>query len=132
MAPNISVVDDSPTMRKVLRRVLTLFRLETGVYLEAGNGVEALSLLETEPAGIVLADINMPNMNGEKLVERLAAQPSDRLPRVLVISTGRGEDRFTNVLALGARPYVTTSFIPRDLASAMNKVVGGDDARTSM
>ncbi len=128
MAFNILIVDDCPSMRKVIRRVLALSGFETGACLEASDGVEALSLLETEPVDIVLADINMPNMNGEQLVEIIAAHPKHRLLPVLVISTDRSEDRLTRVLALGARGYVTKPFIPQDLASAMNKVVGGDDA----
>ncbi len=129
MAFNILIVDDSPSMRKVIRRVLNLAGFEIESFLEASDGREALCLIESEPVDIVLTDINMPNMSGEQLLKTLAAHPTYRAIPVLVISTDRSEDRMTRVLALGARGYVTKPFVPQDLAFAMNRVVGGGSRR---
>ncbi len=125
MAPNVLIVDDSPSMRKVIRRVLLLSGFECDACLEAGDGLEALAVLARERVDIILTDINMPNMDGEALIERLAADPSlARLP-VLVVSTDRSAERLERMLALGARGYVTKPFVPETLGAAMNTLAAG-------
>ena len=125
MACNVLIVDDSPGMRKVIRRVLMLSGFPTGLCLEAGDGLEALATLEREWIDIVLTDINMPNMNGEELIERLAENPlQSRIP-VLVVSTDRSEDRLQRMLALGAKGYVTKPFVPETLGAALAKLMEG-------
>jgi len=125
MAYNVLIVDDSPGMRKVIRRVLTLSGFETGLCHEAGDGLEALAMLERESVDIVLTDVNMPNMNGEELIERLSVHPIFSGIPVIVVSTDRSEDRLHRMLALGAKGYVTKPFVPETLGAAMNKLIGG-------
>lgn len=122
MALNVLIVDDSPSMRKVIRRVLMLSGFDVASCQEAGDGIEALAILATAPMDIVLTDINMPNMDGEALVERLSSDPLLRQVPVLVISTDRSEDRLKRMLALGARGYVTKPFMPQALGAAMDKI----------
>src|SRR5450755_408665 len=99
VAFSVLIVDDSPSMRKFIRRVLLLTGLEIGECLDAGNGREALDLLKTNWVDIVLTDINMPTMNGEELMQQIAADPLlDSVP-VLVISTDRSETRLHRMLA---------------------------------
>lgn len=71
MAYNVLIVDDSPAMRRFVRRVLELTRIELDKCLEANNGQEALDLLRLERMDIVLTDINMPLMDGEELLRAL-------------------------------------------------------------
>ena len=124
MAFNVMIVDDSPSMRKVIRRVLALSGFDVGLCLEAADGIEALRVLETEWMDVVVTDINMPNMNGEELLERLAADPLRRSIPVLVVSTDRSDERLRKMLSLGARGYVTKPFLPEALGAAMAQAVG--------
>jgi two-component system chemotaxis response regulator CheY len=124
MAYNVLIVDDSPGMRKVIRKMLGVSGFVTGLCLEAGDGLEALDVLNREPVHIVLTDINMPNMNGEELMEQIAIHPDRRHLAVLVISTDRSEERMQRMLALGARGYVTKPFVPRTLGYALTKLTG--------
>ncbi len=124
MAGNVLIVDDSPSMRKVIRRVLMLSGFETGLCLEAGDGLEALAVLEREPIDIVMTDINMPNMDGEQLLERLATDPRFHHLPVMVISTDRSEVRLHRMIALGAKGYVTKPFTPETLGAAMAGLMG--------
>jgi two-component system, chemotaxis family, chemotaxis protein CheY len=129
MAFKVLIVDDSPVMRKFIRRVLALTGLELSECLEAGDGLEALSLLQTHWVDIVLTDINMPNLNGEKFLERVAADPVLASLPVLVVSTDRSEARLEKMLALGARGYITKPFLPETLGATMTEVLtGGRDA----
>jgi two-component system, chemotaxis family, chemotaxis protein CheY len=123
MAYNILLVDDSPAMRSFLRRVLDLSGLDVGRCLEAGNGLEALDLLVREWIDLVLTDLNMPVMDGEELVRRLAADESLRSVPVLVVSTDRTEARVRRLLELGARGYVAKPFLPETLRAEMDRVL---------
>ncbi len=124
MAFNVLIVDDSPGMRKVIRRVMALSGFDVGTCLEAGDGLEALKVLDEEWMDIVVTDINMPNMNGEQLIETLAADPLRSSIPVLVVSTDRSDERLKRMMALGARGYVTKPFMPATLGEALEKIVG--------
>lgn len=125
MAFNVLIVDDSPAMRRVVKRVMEMCGVEVGTYHEAGNGIEALATLRSEWVDLVLTDINMPEMDGEELLlavrkdETLAAIP------VLVVSTDRSESRVQQMISLGANGYVSKPFLPEVLRDEMYRVLGG-------
>jgi two-component system chemotaxis response regulator CheY len=123
MACNVLIVDDSPAMRKVIRRVLALSGFSTGACLEAGDGLEALDVLEHEAVDLVLTDVNMPNMNGEELIEKMSEHPTYQTLPVLVISTDRSDQRLCRMLALGARGYITKPFAPKTLSDELIRVM---------
>lgn len=124
MAFRVLIVDDSPAMRAFVRRIIALSGFESGECLEAGDGEEALRLLDSEWVDVVLTDINMPHMNGEELVERLAADELLRSVPVIVISTDATETRVQRLLALGARGYVRKPFQPEELRDELERVLG--------
>jgi len=99
------VVEDSPMMRQLL--VLALSRLKSLRVTEADDGVDGLRKLATGRFDIVLTDINMPIMDGLKLVKRLRADPNHKDVPIIVITTeGSTEDR-QRALQLGANAYIT-------------------------
>jgi two-component system chemotaxis response regulator CheY len=122
MTYNVLIVDDSPGMRKVIRKMLGQSGFETNLCIEAGDGIEALAALAKERVDIVFTDINMPNMNGEELMQRISVTPAYKHLLVLVISTDRSEERMQRMLALGAKGYVTKPFVPRTLGYALTKL----------
>ena len=129
MAFSVLIVDDSPAMRKFIRRVLSLSGLEIGECLDAGDGQQALDLLRTKWVDIVLTDINMPTMNGEQFMQQMATDPLLGSIPVLVISTDRSETRLERMLGLGARDYITKPFLPEALGDTMTKLLtGGSNA----
>jgi two-component system chemotaxis response regulator CheY len=124
MAFTVLIVDDSPAMRSFVKRVLDLSGFETGVCHEAGNGQEALDVLASEWVDVILTDINMPVMNGEEFVQKLAASESFRSIPVLVVSTDRTEDRVKQMMSLGAKGYVKKPFQPEELREELERVLG--------
>ena len=124
MAFTVLIVDDSPAMRSFVKRVLDLSGFEMSACLEAGNGKEALALLHREWVDVILTDINMPVMNGQELVQSLAAQDAFRSIPVLVISTDRTENRVREMIALGAKGYIAKPFQPEDLRAEVERVLG--------
>lgn len=122
MTRNVLIVDDSPAMRKVIRKVLMLSNFETQECFEANDGLEALDILRIEAVDVVLTDINMPRMTGEELLEQMSQDDTlSQLP-VMVISTDRSEERVRRMNALGAKGYVTKPFAPETLGVALNEL----------
>lgn len=103
-SPTIMVVDDSATVRQLL--VLNLRQLRSGRIVEAANGAEAMAKLSTEKVDLILTDINMPVMDGLKLVGFVRQNPQFKdIPIIIITTRGADEDRERG-LALGANAYI--------------------------
>jgi two-component system, chemotaxis family, chemotaxis protein CheY len=99
------IVEDSPMMRQLL--VMALARLKSLRITEADDGVDGLRKLATGKFNIILTDINMPIMDGLKLVKRVRTDPIHKDVPIIVITTeGAAEDR-QRALQLGASAYIT-------------------------
>jgi len=120
MAKNVLLVDDSSTMRKIISRSLRQAGLDFGEIYEAGDGLEALTLLESEKVDIVLSDINMPNMNGIEFLREKANRPAIKNIPVFMISTETGEDIIGEAKSLGAVGALKKPFTPEKV----NEVLG--------
>ena len=104
------IVEDSPTMRQLL--AFSLRQLKDCRIIEAVDGVDALKKLTTERVDLVITDINMPMMDGLKLVTLIRGNPRTKtLPIVIVTTEGAEEDRKRG-LALGANAYVPKPIQP--------------------
>ena len=107
------VVEDSPTMRQLL--AFSLRRLQGCRIVEAVDGVDALKKLTTEKVDLVITDINMPMMDGLKLITLIRANPRTKgIPIVIVTTEGAEEDR-SKGLALGANAYIPKPIQPSEL-----------------
>jgi two-component system, chemotaxis family, chemotaxis protein CheY len=124
MALNFMIVDDSPVMRAFIRKVIDATGLDVGEVCEAADGGEALALLQDHWMDLILADINMPNMNGEEFVRRLESDEVLRTIPVLIVSTDSSDVRVRQMLALGAKGYVTKPFPPEVLRDEVEKILG--------
>ena len=131
MKPNILIVDDSPVMRRFIERVLDATSLEPGLRLKAENGRDALEILAAldakgETVDLVLADVNMPVMDGPELVRALRKQQAWKKLPVLVVSTDRSDDRLAEMEALGVAGYVTKPFTPWQLEEKIVAALSGE------
>jgi two-component system chemotaxis response regulator CheY len=124
MAFNILIVDDSPAMRRVVRRVMDISGVDVGKYMEAGNGLEALVVLRSDWVDLIMTDINMPEMDGEELLIAVRADPMLAEIPVLVVSTDQSDARAKQMISLGANGYVTKPFMPATLSVEMNRLLG--------
>jgi two-component system, chemotaxis family, chemotaxis protein CheY len=99
------VVEDSPTMRQLI--VFALRRLQSLKVTEADDGVDALRKLQAGKFDILITDINMPIMDGLKLVSLVRKDETHKdIPIVIITTEGAQEDR-QRALALGANAYIT-------------------------
>jgi two-component system, chemotaxis family, chemotaxis protein CheY len=103
------VVDDSKTIRIILGKILKELGYEV---CEAGNGKEALKVMESEKAAVnlVLADWNMPEMNGLELLKRLRQDPDLASLKVIMVTTETELDHMVSALEAGANEYVMKPF----------------------
>jgi two-component system chemotaxis response regulator CheY len=124
VAFDILLVDDSPVTRKMVRRAVSLSGLDIGQVLEAGDGAEALRCLGAQRFDLVLADINMPIMNGMELVERMNADPVLSGIPVVIVATPLSEARVERLLDLGARAYLPKPFRPEALKGVVEEILG--------
>jgi two-component system chemotaxis response regulator CheY len=112
MSLNVLVVDDSPVMRRMVRRSLGMSGLPVGEIFEAGNGIEALATLGDRWVDVVIADINMPEMSGVEMVERMAADGLIGRVPIVMVSSDRSEERMERLKELGVHAYLTKPFRP--------------------
>ena len=101
----ILIVEDSPTMRQLL--VFALKRLKEVDIVEAQDGMDGLRKVSSDHFDLALIDINMPVMDGLKLISLIRGEDNLREMPIIVITTeGAKEDR-ERALALGANEYLT-------------------------
>jgi two-component system, chemotaxis family, chemotaxis protein CheY len=124
MAFNILLVDDSLTVRAVIKKTLRLAGVEIGELYEAGNGQEALAVLDAHWIDLVFADLCMPVMDGEELIDQLHAAGSlGNLP-VIIVSSAGSEPRIARLLEKGVRDFVHKPFTPERIREVVDQVMG--------
>ena len=100
MIKRVLIVDDSSTARLVIKRCMEMTINYDVEFLEATNGVDALEVLKSEQIDLVMSDINMPEMDGIQLLNRLKSSPRlNELPVIIissVIHTGIEEKLITS------------------------------------
>src|SRR5450432_3767175 len=120
MSARILVVDDSPTIRKVVGTIL-----ERGAYqaLLAGDGQEALEMLSTEKVDLVLLDFVMPRMNGYQFCRELRADPELKNLPVVLMSAKGDKIRGQFVQQTGAMDAITKPFDPLGLVAVIENAL---------
>ncbi len=117
MGHHILVVEDSPTMRQLLH--FTLKRLKGVEVLEAGDGVEGYKVLTSNKVDLIVADLNMPVMDGLKMISMIKGNPAYREIPIVVVTTEGGEEDRKKAMALGANAYITKPIQTSQLLSVV-------------
>ncbi len=125
MAFNVLIVDDSRIVRAVVARTLKMAGVEADKILEAGNGKEALDILDSNKVDIVFADINMPGMNGIEMVGHMKEKGLLASIPVVIISTERSVTRIHDLKAMGVRDYLSKPFTPESIRDVVNRLLAG-------
>ena len=117
----VLVVEDSPTMRQLI--VFALKRIRGFQIVEANDGVDGLKKLSADKFDLILTDINMPIMDGLKLVSMVRNDPNYKETPIIVITTeGAIEDR-ERALALGANEYITKPIQTMKILDTVKKLM---------
>jgi len=120
VSSTIMTVDDSPSMRMLLRAALT----DLGyTVLEAEDGVQALERLDGVEPDLLITDINMPRLDGFGLIEKVREQDRHRNLPILVLTTESSDEKKQRARSAGATGWIVKPFHPDKLAAAIRRVL---------
>jgi two-component system chemotaxis response regulator CheY len=124
MAFNVLVVDDSSSMRAVIKKIVKISGFRVGACWEAADGKEAMNVLSNQWVDLVLTDINMPNMNGLELVKAMKEDELLKSIPVVIVTTEGSEKRVQEFMSLGASGYIKKPFQPEDIKAILSSIMG--------
>ncbi len=116
------VVEDSPTMRQLV--AFALRRLRNVKIIEASDGVEGLKKLSSDTYNLVITDINMPVMDGLKLVSLIRKDDIHRNIPIIIITTEGGQEDKERAMALGANAYITKPISAPQILAVVEEYLG--------
>jgi two-component system chemotaxis response regulator CheY len=120
---DVLIVDDSAAIRKILQRVLRQTDLNLGEISEAGDGTEAVEILKNRSFGLILSDINMPQMDGLQLLARIKEMEHLKNVPVIMITTEGGQGKVMEAVQLGATGYVRKPFTAEQIKEKLAGVI---------
>src|SRR3954470_10203902 len=119
----ILIVDDSPTIRKMVRA--SLRPLDAVDFVDAANGLEAIEQVALGPVSLMILDLNMPDMHGVDVLRFLRKHPSSRDVPVVVLTTRADEASREAAFSAGATQYMTKPFVPQTLLDTARHLIHG-------
>jgi two-component system chemotaxis response regulator CheY len=123
MGKSLMIVDDSATMRKIVMRTVRMSGLNFDKTEEAGNGAEALEKLQSSPVDVMLCDINMPEMSGKELVEKVRQMSSCDGTKIIMVSTESSDQMIKDLMSIGANGYITKPFTPEKFSQELSPLL---------
>jgi two-component system, chemotaxis family, chemotaxis protein CheY len=119
------IVDDSSVMRKIVERSLRQAGIELSEVFQAGNGAEALGILQDTVVDLILCDINMPVMDGLEFVKQLSGVANAKGVPVVMITTEGSEAHVVQAISCGARGYIRKPFTAEQVKEHVIPVLAG-------
>lgn len=123
MSHRVLVVDDSAVIRTAMRRAIAMCGVDVSHVFEAKDGIEALEVLEREWIDLVIADINMPRMDGVELVARMTDTEHVMGTPVIVVSSDTNAARAEQLRQLGVKVFVKKPFRPEGIRAAILEAI---------
>jgi two-component system, chemotaxis family, chemotaxis protein CheY len=123
MSIDVLIVDDSLTIRAMIKKALQLSLPDLGQVYEAENGILALARLAEKEVGLIMTDLNMPRMNGLQLIEKIKRQPKYANIPVIVVSTDGSTERLSELEQQGIRGYLRKPFRPEQLKQVLSEIL---------
>ncbi len=120
MAKTVLIVDDSMSMRQVVRIALGSVGYEV---IEAEDGKAALQKLNGKKIHLIISDVNMPNMDGISFVKEVKASPNYRFTPIIMLTTESETEKKEQGKSAGAKAWVVKPFRPEQLLTAVSKLI---------
>jgi two-component system, chemotaxis family, chemotaxis protein CheY len=120
MAKTIMIVDDSTSLRQVVKIALTNAGYDV---VEAADGRDALGKLNGTRFHLIISDVNMPNMDGIQLLKAIKAHATYKFTPVLMLTTESGESKKQEGQLAGAKAWIVKPFQPQQLLMAVSKLI---------
>lgn len=116
----ILAVDDSASMRQMVAFTLKSAGFEVS---EAEDGQQALEVAKRDKFNLILADVNMPNMDGLSLIRALRATGDYKFTPMLMLTTEAGVEKKQEGKAAGATGWIVKPFSPEQLVATIRRVL---------
>jgi two-component system, chemotaxis family, chemotaxis protein CheY len=123
MSLNILIVDDSSVIRTMILRTLRIAGIPIGEVYQAGNGQEGLAALESHWIDLVFADLNMPVMSGEEMINKMRENPMWADLPLIVVSTEGSQTRIKHLEEKKAR-FIHKPFTPETIRNVVTEMLG--------
>ena len=123
MALDVLIVDDSAAIRKILQRVLNQTEIPLGAVYEAGDGLEAIEALKKNMVGLILSDINMPNLDGIQMLSQIKANHAWKAIPIVMITTEGSQAKVMEAVNLGAAGYVRKPFTAEQIKEKLSGLI---------
>ncbi|WP_374564741.1 response regulator [Ideonella sp.] len=121
MAKTILIVDDSSSLRTVVRMALARAGYDV---LEAADGVEGVAQLDKAgKVNLIVSDVNMPNMDGITFVTKVKQHPRHKFTPVIMLTTEGQDEKKNQGRAAGAKAWIVKPFNPPQLLDAVSKLI---------
>ena len=120
MAKTILIVDDSLSMRQLVKMTLTGAGHQV---IEAVDGKDALTKLNGQKINLIISDVNMPNMDGITFLKNVKQLPAYKFTPVIMLTTEAGEAKKEEGRAAGAKAWVVKPFQPAQMLTAVSKLI---------
>jgi two-component system chemotaxis response regulator CheY len=127
MSFNLLIVDDSSSMRSVVKKIVGLSGVAVNQLLEAENGRRALEVMGGNWVDAVILDINMPEMNGLELLQKMSEDALMKSIPVVMMSTEASEAHMKTAFELGAKGFIRKPFLPEEVRKMLHGVLGLDE-----
>ena len=118
----VLIVEDSPAMRQLIR--FALGKVENLEVVEANDGVDGLSKLAGEKFHLMVVDINMPIMDGLKLIDMVRKNEDHKDIPIIIITTESAEEDRQRAMALGVNEYLTKPVQSQQIVASSKKLLG--------
>ena len=115
---NILMIDDSPTMRKMVKMVLKPLNINL---IEANNGIEGIELLNREKINLVISDLNIPEINGFDFIRYMRQNESFNAVPVIIMSTEKKQAAIETAKELAVAEYIVKPFTMPQLQAIVKK-----------
>ena len=120
----VLLVDDSPFLRRTMKRALNQIGIEDTRILEAGNGQEALRVLSHHEVSLILLDLHMPVMDGETFVRVVRCEEKFKHVAIVVVSTEGNQECLNRLREMGIAGYLHKPFAPEDIRGLVGDALG--------
>jgi len=121
----LMLVDDSVTIRRVIKNVISRMVVGEIEFIEAGDGEDALPILEEHSdIQVIFLDVNMPKMNGDIFLKTMRSKKEYDSIRVIMVTTEAEKSNVIRIMKIGANGFIVKPFTPETMKRALKPVFG--------
>lgn len=121
----LMLVDDSVTIRRVIKNVLSGMVVGEIEFIEAGDGEEAVKVLKNNlDVKVIFLDVNMPKMSGDKFLKIIREKKEYNNIRVVMVTTEAEKSNVLRIMKLGANGFIVKPFTPDTMKRSLSPILG--------